>query len=68
MLRRVVRALAYLLFQLALGGAFVLRSVGALRLPFRFGNADEASQPEPTGRPGARTLPSARLRPRPAFR
>ncbi|WBA43323.1 hypothetical protein [Hymenobacter canadensis] len=64
-LRRVVRALAYLLFQLALVGAFVLRSVGALRLPFRFGNADEASQPE---RGGARTLPSARLRPRPAFR
>lgn len=64
LLRRLLRALAYLLFQLALGGAFLLRSVGALRLPFRFGNADEDSQ-EP--RPMCRTLPSARLKPHPAL-
>jgi hypothetical protein len=58
LLRRMVRALAYLLFQLALTGAFLLRSVGALRLSFRFDNADEGSQEL---RPIRRTLPSARL-------
>jgi len=62
--RRVVRGLAYLLFQMALVGAFVLRSLGALRLPFYFGSADEGSQ---DARPMRRTLPSARLKPRPAL-
>jgi len=65
LLRRLVRGLAYLLFQLALIGAFVLRSFGALRLPFYFGSVDESSPGRP---PTRRTLPSARLKPRPALR
>ncbi|MBC8081583.1 MAG: hypothetical protein H7Z21_00085 [Hymenobacter sp.] len=64
LLRRTVRGLAYALFQLALIIAFLLRSIGALRLPFRFHNADEDSQETP---PTQRTLPSARLKPRPAL-
>ncbi|HEX8428011.1 hypothetical protein [Hymenobacter sp.] len=64
LLRRMVRRLPYAFFQLALGLAFALRSVGALRVPFRFHNADEDSQDAPLTR---RTLPSARLQPRPAL-
>ena len=63
-LRRMVRGLAYVFFQLTLGLAFMLRSVGALRVPFRFHNADEDSQEAPLTR---RILPSARLNPRPAL-
>lgn len=64
LLRRTVHGLAYTLFQLALGAAYLLRSVGALRVPFRFHNADEDSQDASLTR---RTLPSARLNPRPAL-
>lgn len=64
LLRRTVRGLAFVLFQLALGAAYLLRSVGAQRMPFRFHNADEDSQEAPLTR---RTLPSARLNPRPAL-
>lgn len=64
LLRRTVRGLAYVLFQLALGSAYLLRSIGALRMPFRFHNADEDSQEASLTR---RTLPSARLNPRPAL-
>jgi hypothetical protein len=64
LLHRIVRRLAYALFQLALILAFLLRSLGALRVPFRFHNADEDSQETP---PTRRTLPSARLKPRPAL-
>ena len=63
LLRCIVRGLAYVLFQLALVMAFLLRSFGAARLPFRFHNADEDSPQLPT----RRTLPSARLKPRPAL-
>ncbi|UOG72971.1 hypothetical protein MTX78_12620 [Hymenobacter tibetensis] len=64
LLHQIVRGAAYVMFQLALVLAFLLRSMGALRLPFRFHNADEESQDTP---PTRRTLPSARLRPRPAL-
>ena len=63
LLRRVARGLTYLLFQVALVMAFLLRSFGALRLPFRFHNADEDLPQLPT----RRTRPSARLKPRPAL-
>jgi len=64
LLRRTVRGLVYTLFQLALFIAFLLRSVGALQLPLRFHSAAEDSQ---ENWPARRTLPSARLKPRPAL-
>ncbi|WP_375437182.1 hypothetical protein [uncultured Hymenobacter sp.] len=64
LLRRTVRGLAYASFQLALGLTFMLRFMGALRVPFRFHNADEDSQEAFLTR---RTLPSARLNSRPAL-
>jgi len=42
LLRRVGRALAYVVFQLALLVAYALRRVGVLQLPLRFGTAAEA--------------------------
>jgi len=64
LLRRLVHGLAYVVFQLALFVAFLLRSVGALQFPLRFHSAAEDSQ---EALPNRRTLPSARLKPRPAL-
>ncbi|MBO0357891.1 hypothetical protein J0X19_08040 [Hymenobacter sp. BT186] len=64
LLRRMVRGLAYVVFQLALFAAFLLRSVGALQFPLRFHSAAEDSQDV---LPTRRTLPSARLKTRPAL-
>ncbi|RIY13452.1 hypothetical protein D0T11_03170 [Hymenobacter rubripertinctus] len=55
MLRRGVRVVAHVLFQIALGLAYALRSVGVVRLPFHFQHgADEA----------VRSVRSPRIRPR----
>ena len=58
-LRQLVRAAAYLAFQLALVVAYALRSVGALRLPWHFSHAaDEDAQ---AARPVRRTRPRTSL-------
>ncbi|UYZ63891.1 hypothetical protein [Hymenobacter weizhouensis] len=66
LLRRLLRVLAYALFQLVLGLAYVLRSVGALRAPFRFGHAATDDAPA-RPRAGRRVHPRAPLSPRPAL-
>lgn len=64
-LRGLVRAVAYLAFQLALVLAYALRSVGALRLPWHFSHAADEAGPAPASRPGRRTRPRTRLTVRP---
>lgn len=55
---QMVRAVAYQLFQLALVLAYLLRSVGALRLPFHFNHAATDDKKLPGSR---------RVRPRTSF-
>ncbi|RSK34473.1 hypothetical protein [Hymenobacter metallilatus] len=64
LLRRLLRAIAYLLLQLALVLAYVLRSVGALRLPFHFNHAADDARTTPAGR---RVRPRTALSARPAL-
>lgn len=64
LLHQVVRALAYRLFQLALVLAYLLRSVGALRLPLHFNHAATDDQKRPGSR---RVRPRAWRAPRPAL-
>ena len=65
LLRRLVRALAYLLFQVALGLAYALRSVGALRLPLHFQHGADEAAARSSRRP--RIRPRAGLATRPAL-
>lgn len=67
LLRRLVRAAAYLAFQLALVLAYALRSVGAVRLPWHFSHAADEAGPSSAIRPGRRTRPRTRLTARPAL-
>ncbi|TGD79361.1 hypothetical protein [Hymenobacter wooponensis] len=64
LLRRLLRRGAYLLFQLALISCYVLRSVGALRLPFHFSHASEEGGP---AKPGRRIRPRSSFTTRPAL-
>ncbi|RSK50198.1 hypothetical protein [Hymenobacter rigui] len=67
LLRRLVRAAAYLAFQLALVLAYALRSVGAVRLPWHFSHAADEDGPPSAIRPGRRIRPRAGLTARPAL-
>ncbi|MET4106130.1 hypothetical protein [Hymenobacter sp. UYP22] len=67
LLRRLVRAAAYCVFQLALVLAYALRSVGAVRLPWHFSHAADEDGPVTAPRPGRRTRPRPGLTARPAL-
>ena len=67
LLRQLVRAAAYLAFQLALVAAYALRSLGALRLPWHFSHAADEESPVPPARPGRRTRPRTGFTARPAL-
>ncbi|MDU0368881.1 hypothetical protein ACFPAF_00625 [Hymenobacter endophyticus] len=67
LLRRLGRAAAYFVFQLALVLAYALRSVGAVRLPWHFSHAADEEGPVMALGPRRRTRPRTSLTARPAL-